>query len=79
MENERLNRIFREVFDDETLVVTDSLSDQTLSAWDSFYQVKLVIAVQEEFGISLSTEEAVALTGVAALKRFLEKRGITEY
>ena len=31
----------------------DSLSPETLADWDSFHQVKLVIAIQEEFGVSL--------------------------
>jgi acyl carrier protein len=75
-ETQRLNSLFREVFDDDTIEVSDDLSDRTLAAWDSFHQVQLVIAVQEEFGISLSTEEAVALKSVGVLKALLLKHGV---
>jgi acyl carrier protein len=75
-ETQRLNTLFREVFDDDTIEVSDDLSDRTLAAWDSFHQVQLVIAVQEEFGISLSTEEAVALKSVGILKALLRKHGV---
>ena len=77
MENEQLERVFREVFENDALEVNDSLSPDTLPEWDSFHQVRLVIAVQEEFGISFSTEEAVALSSVAKFKQSLKTKGIS--
>jgi acyl carrier protein len=76
MENEQLQRVFREVFENDALEVHDALSPETLADWDSFHQVKLVIAVQEEFGVSFSTDEAVSLTSVAKFKQSLKAKGI---
>jgi acyl carrier protein len=70
----KLQSIFREVFDNDTLVLTGDLSPKTFPDWDSFHQVKLVIAIEEEFGTKLSTEEAVSLTSVAQMRQWLRSR-----
>ena len=65
----RLQQVFREVFDDDTLVITPDTSYETLKGWDSMAQVKLIMALEEEFGIKLSTDEVVEATklGVTGL------------
>jgi acyl carrier protein len=72
----RVQALFREVFDDDSLVIGDSTSQSNLEGWDSFHQVKLVISVEEEFGVKLSIEEAIGLVSVAKLKELLLAKGI---
>lgn len=72
----RLQSVFRDVFDNDSLVVTDDLSQENFADWDSFHQVKLAIAVQEEFGVKLSMEDVVAETSVAAIKAGLLRKGV---
>ena len=72
----RVQALFREVFDDDGLVIGDSTSQSNLDGWDSFHQVKLVISVEEEFGVKLSIEEAIGLVSVVKLKELLIAKGI---
>ena len=72
----RLQALFREVFDDDNLVIDDNTSQSTLDGWDSFHQVKLVISIEEEFGIPLTIEEAITVVSVGKLKELLLKKGI---
>jgi acyl carrier protein len=72
----KLQNIFRDVFDNDTLVLTPNLSPETMADWDSFHQVKLVIAIEEEFGAKLSTDEAVSLTSVAKIQDWLRAQGV---
>jgi acyl carrier protein len=72
----KLQDIFRDVFDDDTLVVTPDMSQKTFADWDSFHQVKLVIGIEEEFGAKLSTEQAISLTSVAQIQQWLRSQGI---
>jgi acyl carrier protein len=65
--HDRLQRVFREVFENEKLVVDDALSPATLSDWDSFAQVRLMIELEEEFGVQFTTDEAVAAQSVPAI------------
>lgn len=72
----RLQTLFRDVFDDDTLVIDDNTSQSNLEAWDSFHQVKLVISTEEEFGVKLSIDEAIGLVSVAKLKELLMAKGV---
>jgi acyl carrier protein len=72
----RVQALFRDVFDDDNLTVNDSTSQSNLEGWDSFHQVKLLISVEEEFGVKLSIEESIALVSVGKLKELLIAKGI---
>ena len=61
---ERLEQVFREVFDDDTIVITDGTSAEDIEAWDSLTHVELIVAVEEEFEIKLSAKEIVRLKNV---------------
>ena len=72
----RLQTLFRDVFDDDNLVIDDATSQSTLDGWDSFHQVKLIISVEEEFGVKLSIDEAIAVVSVGKLKELLTAKGV---
>jgi acyl carrier protein len=60
----RIQRIFREYFDDDQLEIWDEMSPRDLPAWDSLMHVKLLIALEEEFGVQFTTAEAGELRSV---------------
>ena len=72
----RLQAIFRDVFDDDGLVITDATSHKNLEGWDSFHQVKLIISIEEEFSVKLSIEEAIGIVSVGKLKEVLIAKGV---
>ena len=72
--DERIQRVFREVFDDDHLIVNDSLSPATLEAWDSFAQVRLMIGLQEEFDVQFATQDAVSANSVSAIRTLVASR-----
>ncbi|MFZ0339713.1 MAG: acyl carrier protein [Terracidiphilus sp.] len=53
----QLNTIFQEVFDDPQLVVEPGTSSSDLADWDSVAQVKLVLTIEEVFGIRLTSDD----------------------
>ena len=76
MLDQRLQQIFREALEDDRLLLNDSLSPETLPAWDSLAHVKLMAACEEEFGVKFSIEETVESTSVAQLKAVLAAKGV---
>ena len=72
----RLQQVFREVFENDKLALSDSLSPETMPQWDSVAHVKLIIGCEEEFGVKFSTEETVESTSVAQLKAVLAAKGV---
>jgi acyl carrier protein len=72
----RLNGIFQEIFDDPTLHVTPETGPADIADWDSVAQMKLVLAMEEAFGVQLATEEVACLSNVGDFLKTLRKRGI---
>jgi acyl carrier protein len=62
-----LQEVFRQVFDDDGLVVTPATSRRDLADWDSVAHVKLILALEEEFGIRFSEDEVSAIETVGEL------------
>ena len=54
---ERLNKVFQEVFDDETIEVNDDTTSEDIDDWDSFEHINLIVAVEEEFSIKIPWEK----------------------
>ena len=48
---ERLNEVFRDVFDDDTIEVDDLTTADDIDDWDSLEHINLIAAVEKEFGI----------------------------
>ena len=74
--DQRLQQIFREAFETDRLVFTDSLSPENLPQWDSLGHVKLMMACEEEFGVKFTIEETVESTSAAKLKAVLAGKGV---
>ncbi len=74
--NERVQRVFQEVFDDENLVVTDAMSAKDIPDWDSLAQIKLLIGLEEEFEVKFTTHEVASMTCVGDLKKALASKNL---
>jgi acyl carrier protein len=74
--SDRLQDIFRAVFElSEDIDVTNL--DQTNSPrWDSLDHVSLVTAIESEFGISLDAADQLRMTSYVATTIMLEERGL---
>lgn len=72
---ERVTPIFRDVFDDGSLVVTEQLDASQVPQWDSLAHISLVVALEGEFGIEFTTEELAEMENVGDLLRLLEAKG----
>ena len=46
---ERLNDVFRDVFDDDTLEVDENTTADDIEDWDSIEHITLIGAVEDEF------------------------------
>ena len=71
---ERLLAIFVECFPLETDV--SSLTRASCAAWDSLQQLNIVLAVEQEFNVSLSDADAIDLSSVELAKAVLSEYGI---
>lgn len=64
---ERLNAVFRDVFDDKELTVNDETTAADVDGWDSLIHITLIDAVEEEFDISFDMKTIVKLKNVGEM------------
>ena len=64
---ERLNEVFREVFDDEDIEVCDETTSDDIEDWDSLEHINLVDAVEQEFDIKFTMAQVVGMKNVGEM------------
>lgn len=72
---ESLTSIFRDTFDDESLVLRPDLSAADVRGWDSLKQVEILIAIQERFNFKFSSREIDGLECVGDLVDVIQRHG----
>lgn len=71
---DKLVEIVAELFDLEPTAVDDRLTPEDVELWDSMNHLRLVSAVEEEFGIKLLMQEIESIRSLAALRALIEQR-----
>ncbi len=64
---ERLNKVFRDVFDDDDIIVTETTTSADIDDWDSLEHINLVAAVEQEFGIKFTMGQVVTMKNVGEM------------
>ena len=71
---QRLNRVFCEVFEDDSIKIFNEMTANDLEEWDSLSHITLVLAVEKEFNIRLSAAEIGRLLNVGEMIDLLAQR-----
>jgi acyl carrier protein len=61
---ERLTEVFREVFDEDDLVLRPEMTADDVSDWDSLSHIRLVLAASKAFNVKFSAAEVSRLNNV---------------
>ena len=71
---QRLNSVFQDVFDEDDIEVTASTTANDISEWDSLRHIRLIIAVEKEFGIKFLTSEVNDFKNVGELVAMIQSK-----
>ena len=71
---ERLNEVFRDVFDDESIEVNESTTSADIEDWDSLEHINLIVAVENEFGIKFNMKEVTTMKNVGEMVEIIRSR-----
>lgn len=63
---ERLKGIFEDVFDREILI-DDSTTARMIDGWDSFQNITLMGAIEDEFDLKFSIQDVVSFKSVGTI------------
>ena len=61
---ERIQNIFRDVFDDSTITIKDTTSTKDIEGWDSLAQINIIVLMEKEFKIKYTLQELEDLKNV---------------
>ena len=70
---EQLQIIFRDVFEDETLIIQDDMTADDVEDWDSLTHFQMIMEVEQKFNIKFSIDEMEKLANVSDLVTRIEK------
>jgi acyl carrier protein len=71
---QKLTDIFRNVFDNNAIEISDATTAADIEGWDSLTHVNLIVAVEKGFHVSFTTREVMALQTAGDLMRLIASR-----
>jgi len=71
---ERLNKVFKDVFDDDSLEINETMTAEDVDMWDSLMHITLIVAIEREFGIKFNTSDVNSLENVGSLIEKIKER-----
>jgi acyl carrier protein len=70
----RLTPIFRDVFNDDALVVAEDMTAAEVPTWDSLSNINMIIAVEKAFGVKFSIKDVRNLKNVGELLDLIKRK-----
>ncbi|MDE6539913.1 MAG: acyl carrier protein [Ruminococcus sp.] len=71
----RLTDVFRDIFDDDSIIITEKTTANDIDDWDSIEHINLIGAVEEEFGMRFKMREVSGMKNVGEMINIIAERG----
>lgn len=71
---QRLTVIFREVFDDQAIVVRPDLTANNFPEWDSLSHIRLVLAIEKAFQVRFAASEIGRLKNIGEFVELIQSK-----
>lgn len=69
----KMQEIFREILDDENLVLIDGMPMYDIEGWDSLTHIQLIVEIENAFGVKFTAQEILSWKNVGEIISWLEK------
>ena len=71
---ERLQEVFRDVFDDDSIVISPRTTAADIEDWDSLEHINLIAAVEREFRMRFTMKEVSSMKNVGEMADIIAAR-----
>ncbi len=69
----RLGEVFRDVFDDDGIVLSDETTAADIDGWDSIMHITLIGEIESAFSVHFSMKQVMQLQNVGELADAIEE------
>ena len=73
---EELTEIFRDNFDDDSIVLTEATNANDIEDWDSLEQINLLTAIEKKYGLKFNIGDVRGLKDIGDLVALLDRLGV---
>ena len=63
----RVQDVFRDVLDDEEIVLTDATTADDIDEWDSLSHIQLIVAIEKAFKVKFTSKEILSWKNIGEL------------
>ena len=70
---EKINGIFRDVFEDEKISLTDTTTSADIDCWDSLIHITLIAEIEDCFDIKFPMRKVVSMKNVGEMINTIEE------
>ncbi len=70
----KIQDVFRDVFDNEEITVSESTSADDIEEWDSLTNIQLIVSIEHEFEIKFDSEEMTSWANVGEMAASIESK-----
>lgn len=71
---EKLNEVFRNVFMDDTIIVTPETTSTDIDDWDSLMHITLISEVESAFDVSFGAKQASKIKSVGDMVEIIAEQ-----
>ena len=70
----KIQDIFRDVFDNDTLILSEETSQNDIEEWDSLEQINIISTIEDEFDVEFEMDEITELKNVGCMIAALDAK-----
>jgi acyl carrier protein len=70
----KLQDIFRNIFQDNSIEIFDNMTAKDIDDWDSLMHIYLIVEIENKFGITFTTEEAIGTRNVGEFIKLIDEK-----
>ena len=71
---EGVNKVFWDIFDDDSLVIEEATTANDVEDWDSLEHINLIVAIEDEFKMKFNMGEVTSMKNVGEMISIIAER-----
>jgi len=75
--DDRMKEVFGDAFEVPADQISEDMSIENTSTWDSMRSISLAFSLEQAFGIEFSERELLTIDSYAAIRKVLQSKGLT--